>query len=396
MNLEQKLKEVGIKIPNILFPREGINLSKFSCVAYNQFDNLYWKEVEKYVDNSPSYYNLIYPKPILDEDKKEDNFNDIFNEKLHNINCVMDKYLKEGIFENLSESFIFVERKARSINRRGLIVAIDLEEFDYDGKSKKLFKISKKVSDDDINIMEKIRENSIIDLSHNILFIDDKEDRLFKKIEKIKFSSFFKIDKVSSNDILYDFDLMKDGGYIKGYKISDMEDIESIVDILIELKNNSHNALLALVGDGIESLIGAKKFYEKTGTKRYALVELVNIYDDGLAFFPIHILLTNVDKNDFFIKTNINLEKLPLVNELQKIIANYIEENSIKNAKLLYFADKKECQNLASENSIAFIYDNFDINNFFRNIRENGPFCNNSFLIGEPKDYRYYLETMEI
>ena len=97
---------------------------------------------------------------------------------------------------------------------------------------------------------------------------------------------------------------MEDSGYIKGYKISDESDIEELVDILIDLKNNANDGMLYAVGDGNHSLASVKDVYEKTGRGRYALVELVNIHDDGLAFFPIHRLLIHVDQNDFVKKTS--------------------------------------------------------------------------------------------
>ena len=35
--LQKKLDEVGLKVPEILFPKEGINLTKFSCIAADQY-----------------------------------------------------------------------------------------------------------------------------------------------------------------------------------------------------------------------------------------------------------------------------------------------------------------------------------------------------------------------
>ena len=74
--------------------------------------------------------------------------------------------------------------------------------------------------------------------------------------------------------------------------------------------------MLFAVGDGNHSLATAKAIWEevkaswagKPGAEaaladhpaRYALVELLNVYDEGLPFHPIHRVLFNVDEKIFF------------------------------------------------------------------------------------------------
>ena len=36
-NSEEKLNEFGLKIPHILFPNKNIKLTKFSCIAVDQY-----------------------------------------------------------------------------------------------------------------------------------------------------------------------------------------------------------------------------------------------------------------------------------------------------------------------------------------------------------------------
>ena len=63
-DLNKKLEEVGLKIPHILLPRKGTDLTKFSCIAADQFtqDLSYWNKVKEYVGDNISTYNLIYPE----------------------------------------------------------------------------------------------------------------------------------------------------------------------------------------------------------------------------------------------------------------------------------------------------------------------------------------------
>ena len=194
----------------------------------------------------------------------------------------------------------------------------------------------------------------------------------------------------SKNDILYDFDLMEDSGYIKGYKIADKNDIEELADILLDLKNNSNDGMLYAVGDGNHSLASAKDIYEKTGRGRFSLVELVNIHDDGLAFYPIHRLLINVDRKDFISKTGVDPDNPPPLQDLQKILDDY-------GCKIDYIHGKEECINLGKkEGNIAITYDKFSYETLFDDVIKHGSLCRKSFSMGEAKDKRFYLEAQKI
>ncbi|MBR1454411.1 MAG: DUF1015 family protein [Lachnospiraceae bacterium] len=160
-SLSEKLNEVGLKIPHILFPKEGINLTKFACIATDQYtqDLSYWERVKKFVGDEPSTYNLIYPEAYLERDliSSGNNFEDVLNKKIASINENMDKYLSSGIYEDIGECFIFVERKARTVNRRGLIVAIDLEKYDYNEGAKSLIRATERTVKERLVVRKQIR-----------------------------------------------------------------------------------------------------------------------------------------------------------------------------------------------------------------------------------------------
>lgn len=426
--LEKKLNEIGLKVPEILFPKEGIDLAKFSCIAADQYtqDIAYWERVKKYVGDSPSTYNLIYPEAeyladIKNSSPTQTNSCESATSKgelcepashkselcepasrkgelcepavlnrIKKINDTMKQYLTDGIYENIGPCFIFVKRKSRSQNRRGLLVALDLEKYDYNKGSKSLIRATELTVKDRLTVRKMIREKATLDLPHVLVLINDKDDKLFKKVESIKFETSFRIKGSNKNDILYDFDLMEDSGHIKGYKIADESDIEAITDILINLKNNSKDGLLYAVGDGNHSLAAAKDVYEATGRGRYALVELVNIYDDGLAFFPIHRLIMGVDKARFVSDTGIDPLNPPPLQDLQEILDKH-------HYNIDYIHGKKECEDLGKTNgNISITYDKFSYETLFDDVINHGSLCRKSFSMGEAKDKRFYLEAQEI
>ena len=187
------------------------------------------------------------------------------------------------------------------------------------------------------------------------------------------------------------------GGNIKGYKIDKEEEIYNILNILNSIKENCIDNLMYAIGDGNHSLAAAKICYEenKTEKNRYALVELENIYDEAVEFFPINRLLINVDKEKFKKELEIDINNPPPLQDLQIMLDKFLKNN--KNARLEYIHGSEECKKLGSiDGNIPIIYEKFEKNNFFNDIIKHGSLCRKSFSIGKNIDKRYYLESIKI
>ena len=381
--LSEKLNEVGLIVPHILFPRENIDLTRFSCIAADQYtqDLSYWEKVKEFVGDAPSTYNLVFPEAELEKlfsENKAYADGEIFK-RVTTINANMDKYLSDGIYEDIGECFIYIKRKIRNKIRHGLLVAIDLEKYDYNKGAKSLIRATELTVKERLTVRKKIRKNARLDLPHIQVLINDKNNKLFSYIENIKFEK-----------ALYDFDLMFDSGNIKGYKITNENDFNKIANILNELKNESLDGLLYAVGDGNHSLAAAKDIYDDTGRGRYALVELINIYDEGLEFYPIHRLVMGVSKEAFTKVTGIDPKNPPPLQELQKILDSF-------NYRIDYIHGKDECLKLGEKPGyVAITYDKFSYETLFSDVINNGALCRKSFSMGEAKDKRFYLEAQMV
>ena len=386
-SLDEKLNEAGLKIPHILFPNKSIDLSKFSCIAADQFtqDLGYWNKVKEYVGDSPSTYNLIYPEAELEQvlNINKEKFDEIIENKIKEINSNMVNYLSNDVFYGIGECFIYVERQIGNDIRKGLIVAIDLEKYDYNVGAKSLMRATERTVIERLKVRRKIRHNATIDLPHIMVLINDKKDKLFKEVVGATHCE-------PADNKLYDFNLMFDSGNIKGYKISDKIAIEKIVDALIELKEKANDGFLYAVGDGNHSLAAAKDVYKETGRGRYALVELVNIYDKGLKFYPIHRLVMGLDEETLKKETGVDPHNPLPLQDLQIILDEH-------NYKIDYIHGKEECIKLAKEkNGVAIIYDKFSADTLFDDVIKHGSLCRKSFSMGEAKDKRFYLEAQRI
>ncbi len=384
--IEKKLEEVGLKVPNVLLPNKKIDYSKFSCIAADQFtqDISYWEKVKEYVGESPSTLNLIYPEAELEKilDDKE-NFDKILSERIKVVNDNMEKYLQDKIYEDIGNCFVYVERKIDSVVRKGLVVAIDLEKYDYNEGAKTLMRATEKTVVERLKVRKRIRKNASIDMPHIMVLIDDKSDSLFSTIKNMNL-------KNDSKNKAYDFELMFGSGHLTGYKISNEKDIDSIADVLLRLKNNSKDNLLYAVGDGNHSLAAAKDVYTETGSGRYALVELVNLYDEGLKFYPIHRLVYGVNKTEFKKETGVDPDSPIPLQDMQKILDE-------KGYKIDYIHGKEECLKLAENGkNTVIIYDKFSTDTLFDDVINHGSLCRKSFSMGNAKDKRFYLEAQKI
>lgn len=378
MDINDKLQTVGLKIPYILLPNKSVVMTKFSVIAQDQFsaEKEYWDDVDKIVGDSPSTLHMMLPEarfPLTDD-------------KQNKIYDTMKKYVADDTLEPLPPGFIYVKRQVSSGIRKGLVCLIDLEQYDYNENAKTLIRVTEKTVKDRLPIRAQIREKATIDMPHVMLLVEDKKDLLMSYLDAI----------ANDNNKVYDFDLMKQGGNIKGYHISDGKNIDVIADIFLKLKENIKDNLMFAIGDGNHSLAAAKICYEKDKqeSKRYALVEIVNIYDDAVAFFPIHRLVMNVDKSEFNKEFDIDYHKPPNLQELQIKLDLYLEKH--KETTLEYIHGKEECLKLENDKNIAIVYDEYKKDDFFDDIIKHGSLCRKSFSIGKNIDKRYYLECSKI
>lgn len=303
--VELFLTELGLDIRSILVPKEGIDLKKWAVIACDQYTSEpeYWQNVDKLVGDAPSTLHLIFPEVYLERESYEEKQN-----RIKNINRQMCDYLDKGYFSDITNSMIYVERTTCSgKTRRGLITAIDLENYDYSQDSKSLIRSTEGTILDRLPPRIQIRKNACLEVPHVMVLIDDPERGTIEALASHK-------EKMRK---LYSFDLIMNGGHIEGYQVSDKALLEEIYRNLISLKSDenfykkygvdsSYSPLLFAVGDGNHSLATAKSCWEQLKTSlntderknhpaRFALVELVNVHDTGLEFEPIHRLLFNVN-----------------------------------------------------------------------------------------------------
>lgn len=289
--------DIGIQIPQVFLPKKGINLSKWAVIACDQFTSQpeYWQGVETIVGDEPSTYNLILPEVYLEKPGEA--------ARIKFIQEKMRYYLQNNILE-AHEGLIFVERTVGGKTRRGLMLCLDLECYDYTKGSTSLIRATEGTIVERLPPRMKIRIGATLELPHILVLIDDPQQTVLESLAAAK----AKMKK------LYDFDLMQGSGHLSGYAVSAAME-EQVVYALRELARPEVFAgkygigpekpvLLFAMGDGNHSLATAKAVWERMKPEvglshpaRYALVEIENVHDEGLAFEPIHRVLFGLRKD---------------------------------------------------------------------------------------------------
>jgi hypothetical protein len=286
---------VGLQVPNILLPKPGTDLNKWAVIACDQFSSEpeYWDEVKKIVAGQPSTYEMILPEVMLGTSAEPP--------RIQSTQAAMRQYLDAGIFQQ-AEGLVLVERQALGKTRRGVMLALDLEQYDYNKGSQTLVRATEGTILDRLPPRIRIREDASLELPHILVLIDDPDCTTIEPLFR----------NVSDLPCLYDFDLMLGSGHLKGFHLN-RRDLEQDFIRNLEKLADPHAfqtrydlpvgkaVLLFAMGDGNHSFATAKAIWEKMkGTvpsdhpARYALVEVVNVHDQGLEFEPIHRVLFNV------------------------------------------------------------------------------------------------------
>ena len=152
------------RIPEIMFPREGVDLSKWAVIACDQYTSQpeYWQRVEDRVGSAPSSLRLILPEAKLNDPNVDEHIADI--------NTAMKRYLDQGVFKTLPDSLLYIERKQSDGKiRHGLIGMVDLDQYDFTPGSGALIRATEGTVLSRIPPRVRVRQDAPIELPHVML-----------------------------------------------------------------------------------------------------------------------------------------------------------------------------------------------------------------------------------
>ena len=290
--------DIGIQVGAILLPKSDIDARKWAVIACDQFTSQpeYWQQVKETAGDTPSTYNMILPEVLLGTPEEA--------ARIQSTQEAMRRYMQENLLEP-HEGLILVERMVDGKTRRGLMMALDLERYDFNKGSQSLIRATEGTIIDRLPPRIRIREGAPLELPHILVLIDDPDRTVIEPLAE----------KTAALEPLYDTDLMLGSGHLRGWLVDDAKLEEQVVSALRKLADPARfqqqygvdadkGVLLFAMGDGNHSLATAKSIWEKLKPQvgmdhpaRYALVEVENVHDEGLYFEPIHRVLFGVKQD---------------------------------------------------------------------------------------------------
>lgn len=418
---EKTLLEWGVKAPKILLPREkGTHWPVVACDQYTS-EPEYWERVAEAVAGKPSAFRLILPELYLGAEDEP--------QRISGIHAAMEDYLAQGTLEELEEGFVLVKRTCGK-ERLGLMALLDLERYDFSIDSQSLIRATEGTIKERIPARLRVREGAALDLPHAIVLVDDPERTLIEPLWAMDLET------------VYDISLMEGGGRVEG-RFLPLSRANGLCGALAGL---CKEGLLFAVGDGNHSLAAAKTAWENKKANadisqddpaRFALVEIENVHDAGIAFEAIHRVVFDVKPMAFLSELCANMgararifddeaalaaaldepfdgQRIPFVFEgscgvlfvgepshtlacgtLQRALDDTLP--AFNGARLDYVHGERVVSELGSKSGrVGFILPAMQKSELFAAVIKNGPLPRKAFSMGHANEKRFYLEARRL
>ena len=403
----------------------GENGTKWAVVACDQYtsEREYWEVADAYVGDAPSTLRLMLPEAYLEKEAIE----------IPKINATMREYLENGVLNRCENTMIYLERvQSDGRVRRGLVCAIDLEDYDFSKGSTTLTRATEGTVLERIPPRVAIRRGAALEMPHIMILIDDEEKTVIEPLAK----------KAESLSVAYDFELMAQSGSVKGYFLGGDEcgEINAALGALcadgVMKKKYGVDAepLLFAIGDGNHSLASAKSLYEEIKAEigedaarnhpaRFALCEIVNLHDAALEFEPIYRVVFGVDVAEFKGELNSYLSELcgdaaeqrmtlvfgeneevvavaaPVsqlaVGTVQAFLDEYIKAHPGASVDYIHGIDSTKAL-AKKDGAVGILFDGMGKDELFKTVICDGALPRKTFSMGHAADKRFYIECRKI
>jgi hypothetical protein len=328
-----------------------------------------------------------------------------------------------------------------------LLMAMDLERYDYARDSKSLIRATEGTIVERIPPRLAVRGPAPLELPHIMILVEDPERELVEGWSRC----------VHELEPLYEVELMQGGGRVEGFAIRSPAHVGQILERLESLlrrtreRQHTDQPLFWAMGDGNHSLATAKANWEATKKRllgasepesevlthpaRWALAEVVNVHSPGLCFEPIHraIFTTDVDRLTETLRCDETVLQLIACDaaELKKVLAGADGQNKAgyydgrgfyqvvwkaglglppalvdgvfarygrvdPSARIDFIHGWEDTERTATDGAGCFFLPVIARERLFAYVDRNGPLPRKSFSMGDAQEKRYYMEARRI
>ena len=360
----------------------------------------------------------------------------------------MEEYQTNGLLRPTAPGMMLVRRQMEGVTapRWGLVMAVDLEAYDYREGSNSPIRPTERTVPQRIPARLAVREAATLELPHILLLIDDPQQSVIEPVVAIR-------DELEK---AYDTPLMLGGGQLTGWFIPEgplPDKIQQALETLAAPERLRERygapadapALQFATGDGNHSMAAARARWEQIRETltpqqrlehpaRWALAEVVNLQDESLEIEPIHRLVAGVnpqtvlqDAVNYFAAQGAHAQLLEQAPEKEDpwavrwvagektgwlctqpngrwalpvaALQAFLDDRlpHWQGAKPDYIHGEETLCNLcAGAQSIGFVLPEFRKEDLFRGVVLDGVLPRKTFSMGRAQDKRYYMEARRI
>lgn len=146
--------DVGVLVPKVMLPPADADFQKWAVVACDQYTSQpeYWEKAREIIGDAPTTLDLILPEAYLGKPGEA--------ERIEAIRSNMRAYMALGVLEEREQGFALVTRTVEGKTRQGLVMALDLEQYDYNKGATTLIRATEGTIVDRIPPRLRIREGA--------------------------------------------------------------------------------------------------------------------------------------------------------------------------------------------------------------------------------------------
>ena len=401
--------ELAFQPTDFLLPANTDELDRWPCIACDQYTSQrdYWERAERFVGEAPSTLRMIIPECWLSEAET----------RIPQVQQTMRDYLAAGILQTaVRGGYILTERTTPSGKRLGLVGAVDLEQYDFDEA------VHPAIQPTELTVVERlpprvaVRRGAPLETGHFMLLANAPLRTLIEPLYAVR----------SRLQCVYDVELMLSGGHLRAWAVTDAADLRRIDEVMRAQQQANGGALLFTVGDGNHSLAAAKRCWEEKKAVlgpdhplRYAMCEVVNLYDEALRFEPIHRIVRGIgaaaliealtdalpltaERQSLTVVTAQEDVVLPApggeelaVSTVQTVLDRMLKENP--GASIDYIHGEEAVRSLCADGgTVGLLLPPIDKNSFFDILNARGRMPRKTFSMGEADEKRFYMECRRL
>lgn len=285
---------------DILLPQDA-PLESWACIAVDQFTSQpgYWNKAEAIAAGKPSTLHIVLPEAYLGTAEE--------TARLQSIRRTMEDYRRDLLTRHV-HGYVYVERTQFDGSiRQGLVGAVDLEAYSFEHGARPAIRPSEATVVERIPPRLKVRRGACLETPHVMMLADDEACTLIEPVGRVK----------DTLPLLYEGDLMLNGGHLAGWAVEDPALIAQIDAAIAGLGDADRFTvrwpaaagqppMTLAVGDGNHSLATAKACWEElkeqltpeqqeTHPARWCLAEVCNVHSPAIQIEPIHRVVFGTD-----------------------------------------------------------------------------------------------------